>query len=257
MKVTVCELPNEPATLEEAWLKICTHVRERNSELVLLPEMPFYRWLASSSNENAEDWAAAVQAHQEWIKRLEELAPATVISTRPTLNEDIRQNVGFVWDQMDGVRDVHPKYYLPDEPGFWEATWYSRGNREFTGFQTANGKIGFQICTEIWFAQHAREYSKQGVQLIVCPRATPHSTVKKWIAGGQVAAVISGAFCLSSNLSWKSTDGSDYSGVGWIIGPEEGQILGLTSSEQPFLTLDIDLAEADRAKHTYPRYVLD
>lgn len=30
-------------------------------------------------------------------------------------------------------------------------------------------------------------------------------------------------------------------GVGWIIEPSEGKALGLTSSQQPFLTLDIDL----------------
>jgi N-carbamoylputrescine amidase len=257
MRVTVCELPNEPAALENAWQRLCDHVSTQNSELVLLPEMPFCRWLAASQDESAEQWDAAVQAHREWIDRLDDLAGAVVISTRPVVREGIRLNVGFVWDRMGGLADVHHKVYLPDEPGFWEATWYSPGPKEFNGFQTARGRIGFQICTELWFGQHAREYAKQGVQLLVCPRATPHSTVQKWVAGGQVAAVVSGAFCLSSNLSWTATDGSDPSGVGWIIEPEEGKVLGLTSSDLPFLTLDLDLSEADRAKGTYPRYVID
>lgn len=43
-------------------------------------------------------------------------------------------------------------------------------------------------------------------------------------------------------------------GQGWIIGPD-GEVLGMTSSEQPFVTVDIDLSLADRAKDTYPRYV--
>jgi N-carbamoylputrescine amidase len=77
------------------------------------------------------------------------------------------------------------------------------------------------------------------------------------VVGGQAAAVVSGAFCLSSNLAGKTPQGGDYAGVGWIIEPGEGKVLGLTSEAQPFLTLDIDLAEADRAKATYPRYVID
>jgi N-carbamoylputrescine amidase len=95
------------------------------------------------------------------------------------------------------------------------------------------------------------------MQLLVCPRATPNPTAPKWIMGGQATAVVSGAFCLSSNLSGKSPEGGDYDGVGWIIEPEAGKALGLTSPEQPFLTLDINLEDADRAKKTSSRYVLD
>ena len=115
MKVTVCELPNEPSALENSWIDLCDHTAEQESELILLPEMPFYRWLASTPNVNTEQWKAAIQAHEEWISKLEALAPATVISTRPIINKGIRQNVGFVWDQNSGLIDVHTKYYLPDE----------------------------------------------------------------------------------------------------------------------------------------------
>ena len=42
-----------------------------------------------------------------------------------------------------------------------------------------------------------------------------------------------------------------------FIDPEEGEILGQTSADHPYLTIDVDLARADRAKNTYPRYVID
>jgi len=67
--------------------------------------------------------------------------------------------------------------------------------------------------------------------------------------------VVSGAFCLSSNLSGSTPQGGDYAGLGWVIHPEEGEVLGLTSRDAPFLTVEIDLDDADRAKRTYPRYV--
>jgi predicted amidohydrolase len=257
MKGTVCELPNEPTALEHAWGRLVEHVHEHNSDFVLLPEMPFFRWLAHTRDVNLAQWEQAVKAHEAWIARLEDLTPATVVSTRPVILDGKRQNVGYVWEPGQGARDVHAKYYLPDEPGFWEASWYERGPGDFSLIDTSKGKVGFLICTEIWFNTHARDYGKQGMQLLVCSRATPNPTAPKWVAGGQVAAVVSGAYCLSSNLSGTTPEGGDYAGVGWIVEPSEGKVLGLTTQAHPFLILDIDLAEADMAKKTYPRYVLD
>jgi N-carbamoylputrescine amidase len=170
---------------------------------------------------------------------------------------DARHNVGYVWEPSTGLQDCHTKYYLPDEPGFFEASWYQRGDPDFTLAATSCGDIGFLICTELWFTHHAREYGQMGAHMIACPRATPRETATKWITGGRAAAVVSGAFCLSSNLAGTTPQGSDFAGVGWIIEPEEGDLLGVTSPTSPFLTVDIDLEAADRAKHTYPRYVPD
>jgi hypothetical protein len=62
---------------------------------------------------------------------------------------------------------------------------------------------------------------------------------------------------ISSNFSDSDGDGMKWGGGGWIIEPEEGHVFGVTSREQPFLTLEINLRFAEAAKHTYPRYVLD
>ena len=257
MKLTVCELPNDSDDFGGAWESLVDHVGTNRSDLILLPEMPFYRWLSQTNDVDPAEWERAVQAHDEWIGRFNQLAPATVISSRPVIDRGIRRNVGFVWDPETGAVDIHAKHYLPDEPGFWEASWYQRGDGEFSIADTSVAKIGFLICTELWFTQHAREYGRLGTHIIVCPRATPRSTAPKWLAGGRAAAVVSGAFCLSSNLAGPTSEGGDFAGVGWIVEPEEGEVLGQTSSAEPFLTVDVDLAEADHAKTTYPRYVKD
>jgi len=69
--------------------------------------------------------------------------------------------------------------------------------------------------------------------------------------------VVSGAYCLSSNFGYRDGDAFKWGGNGWIIEPEGGTVLGTTSRERPFLTLEIELRVAEAAKHTYPRYVLD
>ncbi len=121
----------------------------------------------------------------------------------------------------------------------------------------AGAAIGFAICTEMWFLHRAREYSKLGLQLLACPRATLSPSTGKWLAGGRVAAVVSGAFCLSSNFSGNAGAAGPWGGTGWVVEPEEGEVLATTSAASPFATVEIDLAVADAAKHTYPRYVAD
>ena len=255
MRVTVCEMNNQPDRFAQDWKALCEHVKSVGSDLVVLPEMPFYPWLASTQNCKPERWQASVNVTDQWISRFSELMPASVLGTRPVVNNGRHLNEGFCWDASVGYRPAHHKYYLPDEEGFWEASWYDRGECDFSVVECNQAKVGFLICTELWFTQHARDYARQGVHLIVCPRATPKASVDKWIAGGRAAAVVSGAYCLSSNYSGDRANGPDWGGAGWIVEPEEGAILGLTSEKHPFKTLEIDLQAADMAKSTYPRYV--
>ena len=255
MKVTVCEMSNQPDRFAQDWEALCDHVKSAASNLVLLPEMPFYPWLASTKKCEPERWQAAVKVADQWISRFGELAPAFVLGTRPVVNNGRRLNEGFCWNGTSGYRAAHYKYYLPDEEGFWEASWYERGQYDFSRVQCHQATVGFLICSELWFNQHARDYARQGVHLIVSPRATPKASVDKWIAGGRTAAVVSGAFCLSSNHKGARANGPDWGGAGWIVEPEEGAILGLTSEKHPFITLEIDLQAAENAKGTYPRYI--
>ena len=255
MKVTVCELSNDPDQLQLDWEKLIEHVQRESSEFVLLPEMPFYPWLARTQPAEPAQWEASVRAHEAWLSNLINLKPAVVAGTFPVIKEGSRFNEGFVWQADSGYRGVHTKCYLPDEAGFWEASWCRRGAKDFTPADVDGVRIGFLICTEMWFSEHARAYGRAGIHLLLTPRATPRSSAEKWVAGGRTAAITSGAFCLSSCFGGIDRNGMQWAGKGWIIDPEEGEVLALTSPSQPYVTLDIDLSVAERAKKTYPRYV--
>ena len=255
MKITVCEIGNDPEQLIHDWMKLSQHVQTEGSDVVLLPEMPFYPWTARTDAVDMTIWEKSVAAHDKWIQRLTELSEATILGTRPTIKKNRCYNEGFIWHSGSGYRPVHTKYYLPDEDGFRETAWYDRGRREFIPAHTGSAKFGFLICTELWFMEHARAYGREGIHMLVCPRATPASSKDKWLAGGRTAAVVSGAFCLSSNFGGVDRNGMGWAGNGWIIEPEEGHVLAVTSPSEPFITLDIDLRIAEKAKKTYPRYV--
>ncbi len=130
----------------------------------------------------------------------------------------------------------------------------SPATRGGSPLQCGSARVGFEICTELWAFDRARLYGKDSIHLIVTPRATPRTTLDKWLVGGRATAITSGAFSLSSNHVSSATDAVHLGGQGWVIAPD-GEVLGLTSQEQPFVTMELDLSVAEQAKLTYPRYV--
>jgi N-carbamoylputrescine amidase len=256
IRATVCELRNNPEDFAGDWERLADHVRAEHSDLVLLPEMAFAPWFAVTPTFEPQAWFTAVATHDAWMQCLIDLAPAAVIGTRPIDANGARYNQGFVWTRDRGYLPVHEKYYLPDEEGFWEASWYGRGEREFTPFDCGVARVGMQICTELWFMEHGRAYGQAGVHLLAVPRATPRETLDKWLIGGRAAAVVAGAYALSSNPITRPTELANLGGQGWVVGPD-GEVLGLTSPDRPFVTIELELQAAEHAKQTYPRYVPD
>jgi len=254
MKVTVVQLPEDQSVFEQAMADLADHVRAEKSQFLLLPEMPFSSWMAYEKTVDPEVWAAAVDTHTEWISRLGSFGVDLIVGSKPVLQEGHAHNDAFILSN-DSEQFLHRKYYLPNEGGFWEATWYERASSpDFNSVKSAeNVVVGAMICSDIWFGEHARSYARQGVHLLVNPRATGSGSLEKWLAGGQAAAVMSGAYCLSSNR-YGPGQGFDWGGMGWIIDPD-GEVLARTSAEQPFVTMDLDLSVAEKAKSSYPRDV--
>ncbi len=255
MKVSVCQLDSRADRLDRELEALAAHVAAHGSELVLLPEMCFYDWLAAEPEVDRERWLAAVDAHARRLLELSSLGAAAIIGTRPVVEAAGEfRNQAYLWTPEPRVLPVHDKHYLPDEAGYWEASWYKPGPLRFDSCSALDLTIGLQICTEMWFFEWARHFARAGAELLCIPRATPHQSVQKWLAGGQAAAVCAGAYCLSSNL-WTPPGGrTDCGGLGWVISPE-GDVLATTSEDQPFACVEIDPEFARHSKSTYPRYL--
>lgn len=251
MKVTVCEFPD--SLTEAIWLKLVDHLEEEASDFLLLPEIPFFPWMMAEGPVDPQTWKQAVRAHDRWMERFNQLEMVTIAGTRPIIDDGDRYNEGFIWDQVSGYQGIHRKAFLPDEDGWKEATWYQRAEPQFQVIDHHNTKLGFLICTEMWYSQFAQEYASQGIHLLLSPRATPLSSAARWVFGGQTAAYVSGAYCLASNRNG-SSGRIEWGSHGWIIDPN-GEVLGLTSAETPFVSREIDLKIADKAKKEYPRYI--
>ena len=251
MRVTVCELPHEGTALTAAWTALCEHTAGQSSELVLLPELAMLEPVWESERIDVARWSAAEALCESWLSRLSELHAPNVVGTRPISIDGRRFNQGYIASAAYGVMPLRRKFFLPDEPGGWEARWFDRGDADFPVYRAGALSFGLNICTELWALETYANYAHGGVQAILSPRATALATAAKWVSAGVVAAVRSGAYSLSSN---RVEPTGACGGTGWIISPD-GDILATTTREVPFVTIDIDLNAPVAARATYPRYV--
>jgi predicted amidohydrolase len=248
MNVTVCELPDQRKAFASAWEALVTFVRAQQSDLVLLPELPFSSWFARTPQFDAQIWQRAQQEQDAMMTRLSQLSPAIVLGTHLVIEDGRHLNRGFAWTPTEGYKGVHDKYYLPNEEDFYECGWFDRNPLDFTLARIQDLDIGFLICTEVMFPERARAYGKQGAQIIAVPRASVDH--ERWVVACRMAAIASGAFVISSNR----IDERLFGGRGLVIGPN-GEVLASTSRHAPFVTVDIDVAESARSQKTYPRNV--
>jgi N-carbamoylputrescine amidase len=251
MRVTVCELPHETSALAAAWAGLCEHTVAHATELVLLPEFAMVEPVWESERFDAARWSAVEALSDISLRRLPALRADYVVGTRPVRRNGHRLNEAYLWSAAAGVQPLRSKYFLPEEPGSWEATWFQRGDPRFPMFHAGPLSFGVNICTELWALETYADYAALGVELLLSPRATSSATTTTWLALGVVAAVRSGAFSLSSNRV--DTTGA-CGGGGWIIDPA-GQVLAITSASEPFATRDVDLTKAAKARDSYPRSV--
>jgi N-carbamoylputrescine amidase len=251
MRFTVCELPHEPELLETAWASLCEHTAQQEPDLLLLPEFAFVGPLWELERFDAARWDEGIAIVDRWLPRFGELRAKHVVSTRPATIRRRYFNQGYLWTRNAGLVPLRRKYFLPNQPGGWESRWFSRGDPEFPRFTAGSLKFGLNVCTELWALETYAAYADMGIHAVLCPRATATATTVKWLSAGTVAAVRSGAYCLSSNRV--NADGS-CGGRGWIIDPD-GEVLAATSRDAPFCTRDVDIGAARAASKTYPRYL--
>ena len=252
--VAVCELPAELSPGSPEWRSFCDAVAGAAPDLLLLNEMPFGPWISSRADFDEATWQRSLEHHAQGLARLEELGAGAVAGSRPCRLGDRRVNEAFVWTRETGLSGVHTKQFFPNEEGYYEARWFQAGPRRFAPLPIAGLTAGFLICTELMFNEHARRCGRAGADVVLVPRAAGDRSLGRWLVAARMAAIVSGAYVLSSNRAGADSRGQIFGGTGWIIDPS-GEVVGATSPTAPLAIHRIDVATVRRAQAEYPCYV--
>lgn len=254
MRLAVCEGASEMYAGSDEWKFLSSQTKELKVDLILLNELPFGPWIAATQKPDREVFLKSQKAHDEGIAALGELGAPYVLATRPTFENDKSVNQGFVWESSGKITPVHTKQFFPEEEGYYEASWFDRGETHFRLTEVMGFKIGFLICTEVMFTEWARYYGKNGAHLIVVPRATELATYDRWRTALSMAAFVSGCYVVSSNRHGRDRFGKQFGGKGLAYDPF-GNLIAETTGEDPAVPVELDLREVEKAKKSYPCHV--
>lgn len=253
--VGVIEAAPELAYGTQDWSALATKTERQPVDVLVLNELPFGLWLASSHIFDEAAWHKSLEVTNEALAHLGDFHAGTVLGSIPMQLEDGRRvNAGFSWSKKSGLQIHHYKQHLPHGPGYWETTWTEAGPGGFNPFVLENGlTVGFMICTDIMFPEHARSYGRQATDLIVCPRATPIMDAAMFHAALTMAATVSGCYVASSNRGYTDSAGFSYEGAGMVISPRAIDI-ARTNPQDFYMVVDID---TDHVRAKQARYPID
>lgn len=253
--MAVCAFLEWPDGLEPAgshWSVVRKAIDAARPDILVTNEMPFGGWLASAATLDAEAAARSVEVHELGVQALAALGLPAVISSRPVWAGDKLLNEAYALER-GRLSVLHRKQMFPDEPGWYEAAWFKGGDGSFAVHEVAGVKTGVLLCTELMFNERARHYGRAGAELIVVPRATGLSQ-DQWLTAGAMAAIVSGAYVVSSNRTGNPAGNREFGGQGFAFAPD-GSLLATTSTSDPVVTVELDVHLSRRQQAEYPCYV--
>lgn len=252
MRICMMEGPVDLAPEGATWEGIANRIGELAPDLLVTNEMPFGPWLAALPAYDPALAAESVRLHEAGLRALAALELPAVVSSRPVPAGGRLANEAFA---LQGGRytPLHHKQMFPEEPGFFEATWFQPTMQGFEVFEVGGIRLGVQLCTELMFNERARRYGRDGAELIVVPRASGAS-VGRWLTAGAMAALVSGCYVVSSNRAGRTADGQVFGGRAFAFQPD-GEPLAQTTDSESIVVVDVDPARARAQQSRYPCYV--
>lgn len=249
MKLTVCELPDNPAAMDAAWDHLEYTLKAEPTDVLVLPEFAGVGSFWTRPVFDTPAWREAIAIQEQLPEHLARLAARRILGSRIVEVDGRRLNQSFLWTPSEGLQPGRAKAWMPQEEGAWEETWFDRGDPLVEPTVHKGLSFATLMCTEVLVSQAPWPLGHAGVQLIAVPRATGGH--RRWEVATQMAAILSGAFVASANRR-----GDDFAGGSWIVDPD-GSELVRTDAHRPVVTIEVDPAQARAARGTFPRNVTD
>src|SRR6476660_2628674 len=107
MKVTVCEMSDDEINFIADWNELTVHLDQNRPDLLLLPEMPFSKWIAAEKKVTNEAKTKSIEKHEEWMVKMEQLNAKHIVYSRPVIAGDKFFNTAFVYEKDSGHFKIH------------------------------------------------------------------------------------------------------------------------------------------------------
>lgn len=142
-----------------------------------------------------------------------------------------------------GVIGKYRKVHVPQIPLWEERAYFSPGDLGFPVFETPYGKIGVQLCWDIFFPEGFRILALKGAEMVFAPTASAfeHSH-KKWERAISAAAHANGFFVFRVNRVGKE-EKQEFYGKSFCCGPDGEMIDSPSGQSEGVIIAEADFSE--------------
>ena len=154
---------------------------------------------------------------------------------------------------------LHRKVYLPTYGMFDEQRYFASGDR-FRSFQTSHGRAGILVCEDIWHLSSAYILALEGVEMIICPSASPGRgiTTDERLGTAESYQLVTrtyGQFLTSFFLYCNRVgyeDGANFWGGSMVIGPNGDVLAEEQDADEALVVAEVDTADVRRERIANP-----
>jgi NAD+ synthase (glutamine-hydrolysing) len=240
-----------------------------------------------------------LERHRQWVQRateagaellvfpelsltgyfLKDLVPESairlddpILRELATLSRDLDLVLGAVIEEADHryfnsslyfsggeLVHMHRKVYLPTYGMFDEQRYFAAGDR-FRSFKTGFGRAGMLVCEDIWHLSSAYILSLEGVDMIICPSASPGrgittderlGTAESYALVCRTYAQFLTTFFLYCNRVGFE-DGANFWGGSMVIGPNGDIVAQQEDADEALVVASLDLGQVRRDRLANP-----
>jgi len=243
--------PDKEKNLAKAALLIDLAVQE-GANIVALPQLFCSRWFAHSID--SANFSAAEREDGPAISLMRETAAKrAVVIVAPVFEDDGGEyyNTAFVIGTGGEIIGKYRKVHIPQIPLWEERAYFKPGNLGFPVFDTPFGKIGVQLCWDIFFPEGSRALALKGAEIVIAPTASAfeHSH-KKWERAIAAAAHANGMYIFRVNRVG-AEEKQQFYGKSFCVRPDGEFVHKPSGSSEGVVLADIDLSEVSRVRNEW------
>lgn len=159
-------------------------------------------------------------------------------------------NSAAVVDADGKLLGTYRKIHVPQLPLWEERAYFQPGNLGFPVFDTRYGRVGIQICWDVFFPEGSRILALKGAQVIFAPTAAAFASHEKWEKVICANAAMNGIFIVRVNRVGQEPKQHFY-GSSFCASPEGEMIDQPSGVQEGVVLMEIDPSEVDRTRRVW------
>ncbi|MBI5491889.1 MAG: hypothetical protein HY893_03030 [Deltaproteobacteria bacterium] len=222
------------------------------ARIIALPQLFNTRWFAHKIDE--KNFSLAEKADGPAISAMREAAArhkAVIVAAIFEEDNGSFYNTAFVINVDGAIIGKYRKVHVPMIPLWEERAYFRPGDLGFPVFDTPFGKLGVQICWDVFFPEGMRMLALKGAELVVAPTASAfeHSH-KKWERAVCASAHANGLYIMRVNRVGRE-DKQEFYGRSFCARPDGEFVHKPSGSSTGVVLADIDLGDVATVRNEW------